>query len=88
MFDNELIDRNLDKVIVKCFINELSRYRNEVSVIYEDGVQEVIYHYNPMDYEYNFREFVGKTKIEVAFYCDKKPMISDRFGGRTMLFRK
>lgn len=88
MFDNNLMDRNLYKVIDRCFINEVGRWRNEVSVIYEDGVQEVIYHYNPMEYEFSFREFIGKTKIEAAFYCDRKPRISDAYGGRTVLFRR
>lgn len=44
----------------------------EVIVIYENGVREKIWAFNPTRYIFDYRDFVGKTKIEAVFYCDRK----------------
>ncbi len=44
----------------------------EVIVIYENGVREKIWAFNPTRYIFDYRDFVGKTKIEAMFYCDRK----------------
>lgn len=74
---NELTDDNLFSIISKCFINNKQPYRSEVFVIYHNGARERIWTFNPMRYDFDHREFVGKTKIEAVFYCDrKKPRFS------------
>lgn len=44
----------------------------EVIVIYGNGVREKIWAFNPTRYIFDYRDFVGKTKIEAVFYCDRK----------------
>ena len=44
----------------------------EVIVIYENGVREKIWAFNPTRYIFDYRDFMGKTKIEAVFYCDRK----------------
>ena len=44
----------------------------EVIVIYENGVREKIWTFNPTRYIFDYRDFVEKTKIEAVFYCDRK----------------
>lgn len=67
-----MIDDKMDNVISKCFINNKHPYASEVFVIYEDGSRERIWTFNPMRQNFDFREFVGKTKLEAVFYCDRK----------------
>lgn len=67
-----MIDDKMYNVISKCFINNKRYDSSEVFVIYEDGSRERIWTFNPMRYEFDFREFVGKTKLEAVFYCDRK----------------
>lgn len=44
----------------------------EVIVVYENGVREKFWTFNPTRYIFDCRDFVGKTKIEAVFYCDGK----------------
>lgn len=67
-----LIDPNLHKLIVRCYINHKSCDRNEISVIYEDGVQERLWTFNPNKHNFERGEFIGKTKIAAVFHCDRK----------------
>jgi hypothetical protein len=69
---NNLIDKNLHKKIVKCYINQKSYDKNEISVIYEDGVQERLWTFNPNKQNFERGEFIGKTKIAAVFHCDRK----------------
>lgn len=71
-----LLDENLHKTISRCYINKKSPNITEIFVIYTDGVRETIWTYNPMRYDFSHDEFLGKTKIEAVFHCDrKKPRI-------------
>ena len=72
MNPNVFIDPNLHKTIVKCYINQKSYDKNEISVIYEDGVQERIWTFNPNKQNFERGEFIGKTKIAAVFHCDRK----------------
>ena len=72
MDQRELLDTNLYKVISKCFINNKRPDIAEIFVIYTDDDREIIWTFNPMRYEFNHQEFIGKTKIEAVFYCDRK----------------
>ena len=67
-----LIDPNMDKIISKCFINQKRPELSEIFVIYIDDSRERIWSFNPMRYDFDHRELVGKTKIEAVFYCDRK----------------
>lgn len=68
----ELLDENLYKVISRCFINNKKPDLSEIFVIYTDDARETIWSFNPMRYEFDHHDFVGKTKIEAVFYCDRK----------------
>ena len=72
MNQRDLLDPNLYKVISKCYINNKRPEVSEIHVIYSDDVRENIWTFNPMRYDFDKREFIGKTKIEAVFYCDKK----------------
>ena len=72
MNQNDLLDEFLYKTISKCFINSKHQDASEIFVIYTDGSRERIWTFNPMVYDFNYREFTGKTKIEAVFYCDRK----------------
>lgn len=72
MYQSNLLDPNLYKVISKCFINSKTPERSEIHVIYVDDTRENIWTFNPGRYEFVNKEFVGKTKIEAVFYCDRK----------------
>lgn len=67
-----LVDVNLYKTISKCFINKKHPSVYEVFVIYTDDTREAIWTFNPMRYDFSHHEFIGKTKIEAVFYCDRK----------------
>lgn len=67
-----LLDENLYKVISKCFINKQQTDMAEIFVIYADDSREVIWSFNPTRYDFDHRNFIGKTKIEAVFYCDRK----------------
>ena len=72
MNQQELLDENLYKVISKCFINNRRPDASEIHVIYTDDSRENIWTFNPLRYEFTNREFVGMTKIEAVFHCDRK----------------
>ena len=78
-----LLDKNMDKKIKKCFINEQGRFRREIFVIYEDGCREAIHHFNPTKYEFVDREFIGMTKLDAVFHCYLKTPTSGGFEGRS-----
>lgn len=67
-----LLDPNLYKIIEKCFINNRKPDLTEIFVIYTDDSRERIWSFNPMRHEFDHREFIGKTKLEAVFYCDRK----------------
>ena len=67
-----LLDENMDKTIVKCYVNNKGRFKNEIFVIYEDGSREVIHSFNPAKIDFYGGELIGKTKLEAVFYCDRK----------------
>lgn len=68
----ELLDPNLYKIIVKCFVNNKRPDVSEIFAIYSDDSRERIWTFNPMRHDFSHREFIGKTKIEAVFYCDRK----------------
>lgn len=72
MDQQNLLDTNLHKVISRCFINKRHADASEIFVIYADDSRETIWTYNSLRYDFDHREFVGKTKIEAVFYCDRK----------------
>lgn len=75
-----LLDENMDKKIIKCYINNKGRFINEIFAIYEDGCREVIYSFNPAKIDFHGSEFIGKTKLAAVFYCDrKKPTTYSRY---------
>lgn len=67
-----LLDKNMDKTIVKCYVNNKGRFKSEIFAIYEDGCREVIYSFNPAKIDFDGSEFIRKTKLEAVFYCDRK----------------
>lgn len=67
-----LLDPNLYKTISKCYINKKRPDRHEVHVIYTDNTKETIWTFNPMRHDFDHCEFVGKTKIDAVFHCDRK----------------
>lgn len=73
MTQQDLLDVNLYKVIARCYIHNKRPDAAEISVVYADGAKETIWTFNPMRHSFNYHEFVGKTKIEAVFYCDRKP---------------
>lgn len=72
MDQSNLLDENLYKTITKCFINAKHPTMAEVFVIYSDGSRETIWTFNPMRHEFEPRTFIGMTKIEAVFYCDRR----------------
>lgn len=71
------MDTKLYSIISKCFINTKRFDTAEIIVIYEDSSRERIWTFNPTKYDFDYRDFVGKSKIEAVFYCDrKKPRIN------------
>lgn len=71
------MDTKLYNIISKCFINAKRFDTAEIIVIYEDSSRERIWTFNPTKYDFDYRDFVGKSKIEAVFYCDrKKPRIN------------
>lgn len=67
-----VMDENLYKIISKCFINNKRNDMSEIFVIYDDGSREKIWTFDPMKYYFSHNDFIGKTKIEAVFYCDRK----------------
>lgn len=69
---DRLWDKNVNKAIVKCYINSKGRFKNEVSVVYEDGIREVIFGYNPNRIEYASEELLGLTKLDAMHHYSRK----------------
>ena len=67
-----LLDPNLYKEIAKCYIKNKSINKNEILVTYADGSRERIWTYNPSVNDFYYCDFIGKTKLEAVFYCDRK----------------
>lgn len=67
-----LVDKNLYKIISSCFVNVRHLTVGEIFVIYSDDTRETIWTFNPMRYEFDHRVFIGMTKIEAVFYCDRR----------------
>lgn len=67
-----LLDDNLYKIISRCFINNKRPDSSEIFVIYNDDDRETIWTFDPLRYDFDHRDFIGKTKIEAVFYCDRK----------------
>lgn len=72
MDQRDLLDENLYKVITRCYINNRRSDVSEIHVIYTDEVKETIWTFNPMRHDFARQDFIGKTKIEAVFYCDRK----------------
>ena len=72
MNQEHLLDPNLYKVIVRCYINSIRPDTSVIHVIYADDTRENIWTFNPMRYNFERSEIVAKTKIEAVFYCDRK----------------
>lgn len=66
------MDTKLYSIISKCFINTKRFDTAEIVVMYEDGSRERIWTFDPTKYDFDYRDFVGKSKIEAVFYCDRK----------------
>lgn len=69
---NEISDENLFSKISRCFINNKRPDRSEIFVIYESSARERIWTFNPARYDFDNREFIGMSKIEAVFHCDRK----------------
>ena len=54
-----------------CFINSRRSGLSEIFVTYTDGGRERIWSYNNR-YDFDHRDFIGKSKLEAAFYCNRK----------------
>lgn len=72
MNQNGLLDPNLYKIIERCYINGRRPDMAEIHVIYADDSRENIWTFNPLRYEFENKTFIGMTKIEAVFYCDRK----------------
>ena len=72
MNQEHLLDPNLYKRITKCVVKKKSIHRSEILVSYEDGSKERIWTYDPSKKDFHYCDFLGKTKIESVFYCDRK----------------
>lgn len=72
MDQNELLDTKLYDVIIYCTLRKRSASSTEIIVTYENGGKERIWTYNPNRYLFDRHDFIGMTKIEAVFYCDRK----------------
>lgn len=80
MNQEDLVDPNLHNVISKCHIRNNRSDTAEIIVTYSDGVRERIWTYSPNRYRFDYHDFIGMTKIEAVFYCDrKKPQLMGMF---------
>lgn len=67
-----LVDPNLYNIISKCCITAKRQNFAEIFVVYVNGTRERIWTFNPMRQSFDYQDFIGKTKIEAVFYCDRK----------------
>ena len=71
-FQNELIDDNLHETIIDCNIKRLPNKLAQIIVIYENGQKERIWTFDATRYSFDYMDFIGMSKIEAVFYCDRK----------------
>ena len=73
LYDSQenLLDENMDKKIRNCFINSEGPFRSRLFVIYEDNSRENIWTFNPQKHHFERGMFIGMTKLEAVYYCDK-----------------
>ena len=67
----ELLDTNLYEVIIDCQLQHRKAGISEIIVRYENGVKERIWTYNSKRYAFNYLDFIGMTKLEAIFFCDR-----------------
>ena len=72
IYQSELLDNNLYKIITDCHIHSLGKGVMQITVTYADGERERIWTYNQNKYMFDESDFIGRTKIEAVFYCDRK----------------
>lgn len=68
----ELLDTNLYEVIADCTIKCKKMGVAEIVVEYANGTKERIWTYNTKRHAFNNLDFIGMTKIEAIFFCDRK----------------
>lgn len=71
-FQNELLDENLHEVIIDCSIKRTAGNIAQITVMYENGKRERIWTFNPTRYSFEYMDFIGMSKIEAVFYCDRR----------------
>lgn len=71
----KLVDPNMFKKIKLCFIEEMDYTRDKISVTYEDGTRERIFTFKKGTYKFDYHDFIGMTKLEAVFFCDRKEPI-------------
>lgn len=69
---NELVDAYMDATIINCHIHRKASTIMEIIVTYDDGYRERIWTYNPTKYVFDYHKFIGMSKLEAIFYCDRK----------------
>lgn len=69
------MDMNLYNVIKSCYVNRRDIHKSEIYVYYANGLKEKIWTFDPTLQQFEYQEFLGKTKIEAVFYCDRKRLI-------------
>ena len=72
MDQRNLLDNNLYNIISKCFIHNKRQNVSEITVVYDNWTREKTWTFNPVRCIFDYQEFIGKTKIEAVFYCDRK----------------
>ena len=74
MYENQngILDENLYEVIIDCNIKRISTRISQISVMYENGRRERIWTFNHTRYDFDYMDFIGMSKIEAVFYCDRK----------------
>lgn len=70
--DEILLDVNLYEVIIYCVLQKKSASSTEIVVTYENGAKERIWTYNHNRYSFDHHDFIGMTKLEAVFYCDRR----------------
>lgn len=71
MIQKDLVDHNLYETIVKCKLQRKSQNMIEIQVTYANGKRERIWTFDSGRNTFDPQEFIGKTKIEAVFYCDR-----------------
>lgn len=66
------MDANIYEAIVYSKIKKKSNGLFEIWATFEGGGTERIWTFNPNRYSFDVGEFIGMSKIEAIFYCDRK----------------